>query len=167
VKTKYVEIERLTDITSDEFAPYGQIIGLDDAPPLEDFPHLNYWTRNVDIGPDGEKLDLGLLLCKPLAPGTVVTKMERHPYTWEIFMPPVGEVVFVMAPTDVQADGPDIARIRAFLLDGSLGVALPGGNWHWPPIPVGGSAKISLLRKGPRLDKTDFAELGVQVKLIF
>jgi ureidoglycolate lyase len=167
MKTKYVEIERLTDISVDEFAPYGQIIGLEDSPPLEDFPHLNYWTHNVDIGPDEEKLDLGLLLCKPLPPGTAITKMERHPYTWEIFMPPVGEVVFVMAPIDTQGDAPDIARVRAFLLDGGLGVALPGGNWHWPPIPVGGPAKISLLRKGPRLDKADFAELGVQIKLIF
>ena len=167
MKIKYVEIERLSDISSDAFAPYGQIIGLEDSPPLENFPHLSYWTHNVDIGPDEEKLDLGLLLCKPLPPGTAVTKMERHPYTWEIFVPLVGEVVFVMAPTDTQGDAPDIARVRAFLLDGSLGVALPGGNWHWPPIPVGGPAKISLLRKGLRLDRTDFAEVGVQIKLVF
>jgi len=167
MKTKYVKIERLTDLTCDEFAPYGQIIGLEDAPPLEDLPYLNYWTHNVDIGPDEEKLDLGLLLCKPQSPGTPITKMERHPYTWEIFMPPVGEVVFVMAPTDVTGDKPDVDSIRAFLLDGTLGVALPAGNWHWPPIPVGAPAKITLLRKGPRLDKTDFADLGVEVKLIF
>jgi ureidoglycolate lyase len=167
MKTKYVKIERLTDLAPEEFAPYGQIIGLEDAPPLEDFPHLNYWTHNVDIGPDEEKLDLGLLLCKPQATDTSITKMERHPHTWEIFMPPVGEVVFVMAPIDVTGDKPDVDRIRAFLLDGTLGVALPAGNWHWPPIPVGSPVKITLLRKGPRLDKTDFADLGVEVKLIF
>jgi ureidoglycolate hydrolase len=72
-----------------------------------------------------------------------------------------------MAPTDLTSDKPNIDKVRAFLLDGTLGVALPGGNWHWPPIPVGESAKISLLRKGPRLDVTDIAKLGAEIKLIF
>ena len=167
MESKFIKIERLTDISQEEFAPYGQIIGLDDAKPLEDFKHLNYWTHNVEIGEDEEKLDLGLLLCKQVEPGFVVTEMERHPYTWEIFFPPVGEVVFVMAPTDLTGDKPNVDNVRAFLLDGTLGVALPGGNWHWPPIPVGESAKISLLRKGPRLDVTDSASLGAEIKLIF
>jgi hypothetical protein len=50
MEPKFIKIERLTDISQEEFAPYGQIIGLEDTRPLEDFKHLNFWTHNVDIG---------------------------------------------------------------------------------------------------------------------
>jgi len=124
-----IKIERLTDVCRDEFQSFGQIMGLEDDRPLEDFPHLSFWTGNYDLGAAGEKLDGGLLLCKRAQ--TVVTKMERHRRTAEIFIPLTGQTVFVMAPTANEESAPDLSRVRAFLLEGDLGVALHPGTWHW------------------------------------
>jgi ureidoglycolate hydrolase len=41
---------------------------------------------------------------------------------------------------------PAVKSIKAFYLSGTLGVALPAGNWHWPPIPLGKKVKL-LFRK--------------------
>jgi ureidoglycolate lyase len=160
-----IKVERLTDLTQDEFGPFGQIMGLEDAHPLEDFAHLSFWTHNYDLGDPGEKLDGGLLLCKRAR--TVVTKMERHPGTAEIFVPMTGQTVFVMAPAANGDPAPDLSRVRAFLLEGDLGVALHRGTWHWPPLPLGQRARFVLIRKGQLTDPTEMHELGLDLALLF
>ena len=64
-----------------------------------------------------------------------------------------------MAPVDLAKDKPDVSRIKAFYLNGKLGVALPKGNWHWPPIPLGEQVKLVLAKKGKSFQPQDFAEL--------
>jgi len=159
-----IKIERLSDVCRGEFQPFGQIMGVEDGRPLEDFPHLSFWTRNYDLGAAGEELDGGLLLCKRAQ--TAVTKMERHRSTAEIFIPLTGQTVFVMAPAANEESIPDLSRVRAFLLEGDLGVGLHVGTWHWPPIPLGQRAKFVLVRKGELTDPTDMHDLDVELMLL-
>jgi len=163
---KTIVVERLSDITKEDFAAFGQIVGLDNYDPLEDFEHLNYWTQNVNLTASHDQIDLGLLLAKPMEPGFRVKEMERHPSAWEIFFPLKGQFIFVLAPTDLKASVPDNNGIRAFFMDGSLGVALPNGNWHWPPVAVGGPAKMSILRIGHDLTVTNIASLENEIELV-
>jgi hypothetical protein len=44
-------------------------------------------------------------------------------------------------------------------MNGNLGVALPAGNWHWPPIPIGETVKLVLVRKGTKRDPVDIVDL--------
>jgi len=164
MEIRQIKVELLTEVSTADFQPYGQIMGLEEKAPLEDFAHLSYWTKNVDLDPDNEKLDLGLLLCKRTeAP---IRKMERHKMTSEIFIPLTGQTIFVMAPADNSKEMPDLTRIRAFLLDGTLGVALHKGNWHWPPVPLRKTARFVLLRKGELSDPTEMKDLGLELKLV-
>lgn len=164
MEIKEVKVKLLEKVSIADFQPYGQIIGIEEKTPLEDFAHLSYWTKNVDLGSDNEKLDLGLLLCKRVeAP---IRKMERHKMTSEIFIPLTGQTIFVMAPADNSKEMPDLAGICAFLLDGTLGVALHKGTWHWPPLPIGKTAKFALLRKGELSDPTEMKDLGLEIKLV-
>lgn len=153
-----VKIFPLEEVTEKEFAPYGQIMGKLKGEPYETIEVLKYWTANADLGPENEKVDGGLLLCNKS--GRKVKYFERHVETTENFILIEGECIFVMAPADNSKDAPDVSRVKAFYMNGSLGAALHKGTWHWPPIPLGETAKFILIRKGTLWDETQIKELG-------
>lgn len=158
-----IVVEDLAQIDPEDFEPYGCIIGRCAQVPFEDFPHLAYWTHHVDIGPDNEKLDMGLLVCRGF-PGLV--SMESHPGTREIFLPLEGTAVFLLAPPDENRRKVDLDRLRAVYMDGTLGVSLHKGAWHRPPYPVRGeSVRFALLRKGELMDTTEFQQFGITLAL--
>ena len=158
MKTLEVKILPLDETTSEEFAPYGQIMGREEGEPFESLEHLKYWTKNTDLGAENEKVDGGLLVCNKS--DRKVKYFERHPETTENFIPIEGECIFVLAPADSSKDVPDISRVKAFYMNGKLGAALHRGNWHWPPIPLGETVKFVLIRKGTLWETTETKELG-------
>lgn len=158
MKRLELKIIPLDEVSDEEFAPYGQIMGREKGDPKVSREVLKYWTKTADLGPDEDQLvDCGLLVCNKNARN--VRYFERHPETSENFVPVEGECIFVMAPIDLSKDKPDVSRIKAFYLNGKLGVALPKGNWHWPPIPLGDQVKLVLVKKGKNFQRQDFAEL--------
>jgi len=164
MEDRYVNVVNIKDVSPQEFKPFGQILGLYNEPPLEDFPHLKYYKDNIDLGPGGEDVTMGLLYSKKKKPGDPIIKMERHKLFTETFIPLYGgEVVFVMAPADNSKDRPDTDRIEAFLLDGRLGISLHKGTWHWPPFPIRDFANIALFQKGDFSGKTDLEDIGFKV----
>ncbi len=153
-----IKIVPLDEVSDEEFAPYGQILGREKGDPKVSREVLKYWTKTADLGPEeDQQVDCGLLVCNKNA--RAIRYFERHPETSEIFVPVEGECIFVMAPIDLSGDKPDVSRIKAFYLNGKLGVALPKGNWHWPPIPLGDQVKLVLVKKGKDFKRQDFAEL--------
>jgi ureidoglycolate lyase len=162
MKVHEVKITPLEETSQEEFAPYGQIMGREVGEPYETLEILTYWTKNADLGAEGEKVDGGLLSCNKS--GRTVRYLERHPETSENFIPIEGECLFVMAPADNSKEKPDVSRLKAFYLNGSLGVALHKGTWHWPPIPLGEKVKLVLVRKGTLWEETQIKnldELGI------
>lgn len=162
MKIQEVRITPLGEVSREEFAPYGQIMGREEGEPYETMEILRYWTKNADLGPEGEKVDGGLLTCNKS--GRTIRYLERHPETAENFIPIQGECLFVMAPADNGSDVPDLSRLKAFYLNGSLGVALHKGTWHWPPVPLGEKVKLVLVRKGTLWEETqikNLEELGI------
>jgi ureidoglycolate lyase len=155
---KEVKIFPLEEVSQKEFAPYGQIMGRQEGEPYETLEILKYWTKNADLGPEGEKADGGLLVCNKS--GRTIKYLERHPETSENFVPIRGECIFLMAPADNKSKNPDVARMKAFYLNGSLGVALHKGTWHWPPIPLSEEVTLVLVRKGTLWEETEIRELG-------
>lgn len=162
MKIHEVKIIPLEEVSPEELAPYGQIMGREEGEPYETLEILTYWTGNADLGPEGEKVDGGLLVCN--RKGRKIRYLERHPETAENFVPIQGECLFVMAPADNSTEKPDVSRLKAFYLNGSLGVALHKGTWHWPPVPLGEKVKLVLVRKGTLWEETQITnleELGI------
>lgn len=157
MENKEVRIIPLSEVTDAEFAPYGQIMGRERGEPKSSKEFLKYWTRNVDLGLELDKVDCGLLVCNKEA--RRVRYFERHPETSENFVPIEGECIFVMAPADNSKSKPDTSRIKAFYLNGTFGVALHPGTWHWPPIPLGELIRLVLVRKGKIADPMEIVEL--------
>jgi ureidoglycolate lyase len=157
MKVQEVKIVPLEEVSAEEFAPYGQIMGREHGEPYETLEILKYWTKDADLGPEGEKVDGGLLICNKT--GRVIKYLERHPETSENFVPVEGECIFLMAPADNTREKPDIDRMKAFYMNGRLGVAIHKGTWHWPPIPLGETVKLVLVRKGTLWEETEIKEL--------
>jgi ureidoglycolate lyase len=132
-------------------------LGREHGEPYETLEILKYFTKDADLGPEDEKTDGGLLICNKT--GREIKYLERHPETGENFIPVHGECLFLMAPADNKRPKPDIDRMKAFYLNGSLGIALHKGTWHWPPIPLGETVKLVLIRKGTLWEETEIREL--------
>ena len=166
---KHLKITDLEQVTNEEFAPYGQIWGREEGEPLEVLENLEFYSYGAKLEPVVEIVESGLLICNEK--GRRIRYFERHPETSETFIPIEGRCIFVMAPANNEEAKPDIERIRAFYLNGTLGVALPAGNWHWPPIPLEKQVKLLLIRKGSNSDPCDTVALedmgleGIRVTL--
>ncbi len=171
MESKYLKIEPISDISQSEFEPFGQIVGLYNEPPMEDFENLKFYRDNIIMGASKEgteEVTLGLLHCKKRKNGEPIVKMERHPLFTETFIPLFGgEVIFVMAPSDESKNAPDKDRVRVFLLDGKLGVSLNKGTWHWPPMAIREYGNLVLVSKGKLFSGTDIADIGVNIYPVF
>jgi hypothetical protein len=61
MKSYEVKIIPLEETSQQQFDPYGQIMGREEGQPYETLEILKYWSGNADLGPEGEKVDGGLL----------------------------------------------------------------------------------------------------------
>ena len=193
VTVRSVPVRRLTP---EAFAPFGQVIGPGSGPAVTMRTLLDGGTvrfgRRTGAPPEGfdvEALDilhlwdpeLNLVLAgKPPSARYMVTQprplefhlMERHLYGSQTFIPLAGTPsVFAVAPPTDPDDPealPDPDEITAFLLDGTLGVNIDPGTWHWTPIPVGAAVTfVTFTREGNRLDDLWYVDLQLRFGLRF
>lgn len=178
VTTKRVAVEPLTEAA---FAPFGDVLAprdnrldnrdllsmgharmSDDVEEsrLDDFDVLDYWGGIATIS--REPMRLGYLRPKkrPLA----FSWFERHVKGTQTFVPLNGDSsVFAVAPPEARDDPnalPDVDRIRAFVLDGTCGVNIHPGTWHWTPFPLGSRSDfIILVREAVADDDLNFVDL--------
>ena len=164
------------------FAPFGEVLSPRAAPPITnrtliekgfvrtkdpvsdsrypDFDVLDYWTPIAEISKD--TMRFGYLRPKPRP--LRVSWFERHVLGTQTFIPIGGKrALFVVAPAGDNADPdalPDLALARAFVLDGTAGVNIKPGTWHWTPFPLEAGADFVILvrdRAGP--DDLNFVDL--------
>jgi ureidoglycolate lyase len=114
-------------LTAAAFAPFGQVI---ERP--ADFGRI-YFSDALASGRPSAKGSLSLTKARPLAtPNLVATKMERHEFSSQSFVPlDVSRYLVVVAPQN--ADGKlDHSRLLAFVARGDQGVTYGMNVWHHP-----------------------------------
>ncbi len=118
VDTYTVVAEPLTD---EAFAPFGQVIGRGDM---------------VMELRDGEAFHLNVLSYdrRPL----VCDHLNRHHRATQALVALAGRpTLVIVAPKEHDFSTRDhLAHVRAFLCDGSAGINLALGTWHWGPYPL-------------------------------
>jgi ureidoglycolate lyase len=118
---------RIEPLTAEGFAPFGRLIDVGDrAPDTVAVSGTEGWQVPFESG-----RPLVSLLRTPYQ-GLRFKTMERHFHVSQAFIPLGGEhaAVAVAPPSDDPANLPELAAIRAFLLDGSKGYVLHRGTWH-------------------------------------
>ena len=108
-------------LTDEAFAPFGQVINTGD---------MVMELRN------GELFALNVLSYDryPL----VVDHLNRHHNATQALVALAGKpTLLVVAPKQHDFTTPDhLEHVRAFICDGSAGVNLSLGTWHWGPAPL-------------------------------
>ncbi len=139
-------------LTTEDFKPFGTILKASDVRPTVHIPGvLNYWDEVAVLNHEDGRPELGYLrtMFRPFE----FCEMERHVHSDEAFIPLENKTcLFALAPSCDPKDPtaqPDPSKAVAFILDGSCGVNLNAGVWHWAPFPLADSIDFVLaLRRG-------------------
>lgn len=118
-----LKIERLT---SEAFRPFGTVFDARQRPAAR---RTLVYDKRFDVA--GRTI-VGVIW-QPFA-GLTFSELERHFNVTQAFIPMSGSlsVVAVAAPTDAKnpEDIPPPDRVRAFLIDGTVGFRYKVGTWH-------------------------------------
>ena len=178
VTIRDVESEPLNRET---FAPFGDVLAPDDTrldnrdllsmgyakmsdavddARLDDFDVLDYWGGVATIS--REAMRLGYL--RPKKRALAFSWFERHLKGTQTFVPLNGSRSLIAVAPPYEADNPDalpkLDEVRAFVLDGTMGINLHPGTWHWTPFPLDDQSDfIILVRESVADDDLNFIDL--------
>lgn len=127
-------------IDLDAYAPFGALIAPRATPRIANHGRAEAWD---DLAPLVSERPLArptvsLFRCAPeTAPFLDVRWLERHPRSTQMFVPMrAGRYLAVVARG---GDEPDLATLRAFVVEGSRAITYHPGTWHHPMVALDGS----------------------------
>jgi ureidoglycolate lyase len=95
----------------------------------------------------------------------VIKELERHLTGPEIFIPVEGVSMMPFAPAG-KTGKPDVDEIEVFIIDGTQGLVIEKGVWHFPPLPLTPVMRFVLTvpkNVGDDLDIQSFEELRIEL----
>jgi ureidoglycolate lyase len=128
---------RIQQLTSKAYAPFGWVLGTESTSSEGDYfdgTELKRWhEHDFEVG-EGGVVEF-LWIQYKLRPFSLV-RLESHRLTEQALIPVDGKpMIHVVCPPPScpsrQDIIPDLERLTAFLLDGSVGVCMKQGCWHW------------------------------------
>jgi ureidoglycolate lyase len=150
-------------LTAAAFAPFGQII----ERPAE-FGRV-YFSEALANGRPAARGSLSITKSQPLAtPALTATKMERHEFSSQSFVPiDVSRYLVVVAPHGA-AGKPDHTRLHTFVARGDQGVTYGMNVWHHPLCVLDrpGQFAVFMWLDGGQGDE-EFADLLAPVAISF
>ncbi|MFA5468115.1 MAG: ureidoglycolate lyase [Sphaerochaetaceae bacterium] len=136
---RVIKVERLE---SENFKKFGKLIAVEEGKKLVDNEIVTHWHELADLNSLGENPVVAFVNCKRRS--FVLSELERHLETSEIFFPIEGQAIMVFAGS--LADGSvDLDSLSAFVISEGKPFISNVGVWHWVPYPVGESWKSFLL----------------------
>jgi len=139
-------------LTQENFELFGKVIEQPTIKPAISNESLDYWGGLTQL--NIKKPQVSFLVVKKR--DFVINKMERHVQPTEVFIPLEGTSLFPVAPPknakNPEAEVP-LEEITAFLLDGSKGVVMKKGTWHWVPFPTTEKATFAVILGAETVEK--------------
>lgn len=134
-----IDVE-LEPLSAAAFAPYGEVIGITEGPPVFSGSHIKSWRQGFAC--DGA---VEIMLARYAHQPMTLSLLERHFNVTQAFIPLTADPwVMVVAGPTVPADmsaRPAAASVRAFLVPTGHGIMLARGAWHaltrFPLNPAG------------------------------
>ncbi len=150
-------------LTADAFRAYGCVF---EAP--QEFKRT-YFDDALASSRPAARPSLSIAHVAPLAtPSLITSKMERHEFSSQSFIPiDAARYLVIVAPMSA-ADRPDEARLEAFIARGNQGVTYGQNVWHHPLTVLDRAASfaITMWLDGTRSDE-QFVELEMPVTVTF
>lgn len=141
-----VKIEMLDQ---EGFKTFGNVVVASDKDVRVDNAIVTHWHDLAELSSLGKDPVVAFVNCKRRP--FIVTQLERHVGTSEIFFPVKGHAAMIFATS--KADGsPDMSSLRAFILSPGRPFISNRGIWHWVPFPLGDSWESFLLVEKDLID---------------
>lgn len=154
-------------LTRENFEPFGTIIEPPSTKPAISNSALDYWGALTKI--DVEKPQVSFLVVKKR--DFSLDKIERHVKLTEALIPLEGTSVFPLAPPKDNAKPKakvPLDESVAFLLDGSKGIVMKKGTWHWAPFPITEKATFAvILGMSTVKEDLDIRDVKPPIKIFF
>lgn len=91
----------------------------------------------VDARRGHARPNLSVFRCTPKLLPFEIAVLEKHPASTQVFVPMnARRYLVVVAPSLAEADGPDLAGLRAFIAQGTQAITYRPGVWHHPMIAL-------------------------------
>ena len=154
-------------LTQQAYENYGVLIERDTSIKADvEREYLNYWGDVYD-----PKFDSGSTTgyLEMFRQDFLVNQLERHVTGPEIFIPVEGVSVMAFAPAGDNNDKgaePDPEKIEVFIVDGSQGIVIERGVWHFPPLPITAVMRFMLVvpkNVGDDLDIKSFDDVHIML----
>lgn len=153
-----VHVEALTPRA---FEPFGALLDL----PVEGGP--GRFDRQAPLSDLRGGLAPNVALIRAAAEPlpSLIERMERHPFSTQLFAPlgMAARFLVVVAPGGV--DGPDLAGLRAFCCEGARAIAYKPGIWHHPLLSLVPCRFLMLVHEDGGDDDTHWFDLDEPVAL--
>jgi len=125
-------------LNPDDYAPYGQVVAPQDGARRP--ANQGTATRFLEVvdlvnARASARPHLSIYRCEtPGRTKLVLRLLERHPHSTQVFLPcGAARYLSVVALGD---PSPDLQTLRAFVVDGEVGISYRPGVWHHPMIPL-------------------------------
>lgn len=133
------EFIKVKILTKESFEKYGTVLEKPENTKADvEREFLDYWNGLYDIRQDCE-FTVGCLCIKRQQ--FEIRQLERHLTGPEIFIPLSGISII---PFAARGENPEEEEIEIFLLDGTQGIVIDSGIWHFPPLPISPDTKLLL-----------------------
>lgn len=149
-------------LTAETFEAYGEVLDL----PTE--TGRVYIERTLANHRAEAKPSLSLAHVPPIAQMPLkATKMERHEFSSQTFVPLDPGCFFVIVAPKAAAGGPDVDRVEAFVAAPGQGVTYGANVWHHPLSVIGAPMRFAIFMWLER-NKTDeeFVELAAPFEVV-
>ena len=136
---------KIEALTKADFAPFGEVIEVDDA---QHFPiNQGFAERFNDLTfVDAESVNISIVVANPRPRPIAIRLMERHPLGSQIFYPLQDRPWLVV----VCGDPKDRTSFRAFSATGRQGINYARNAWHHPLLVLEAESRFLVVdRKGP------------------
>ena len=149
---------RVEELTEKSFEDFGEVLGesLLKEPNIRD-EVSDVWLGLADLMGIGASAGRQVTYLKIHMRPEKYDKIEKHETSAEAFIPLEGRSILMVVPAEaVDSVGrPDMAHVRAFLMDGSKGILMRRGTWHAVPYNLTDVATYLVLVDDAIIDRQD------------
>jgi len=124
-------------LTAAAFRPYGDVIEAGERFALINSGTTRHYAdlAKIDVDAQDGRARLSLYQVAPYEMPLVVTMLERHPLSSQLFVP-LNEAPFLVVVAAGGVDAIESSAVRAFVCNGRQGINYHRGTWHHPVIAL-------------------------------
>jgi ureidoglycolate lyase len=132
---------RAEPITEDAYRTYGTIVRAGDPALAREANHATAlaWDALATLENarrDRARATASIFRCRAhLGPTLPVRWLERHPSSTQMFVP-MGRARYLVVVAHGGDDGPELATLAAFVVEGAQAITYAPGTWHHPMVAL-------------------------------